>query len=77
MHETGIRNLGSAIVLQAVRDYLAKNATPQSKAAIIKDLRSAWMYMLSNGTSIVVAEQLERNPEEIRQRLRRNEKEDI
>lgn len=75
--EEGLKNLGAAVIMQAVRDYFAKSATPQSRALILKDLRSAWMYMLSGGTAAVVADQLEKNPEEIRKRLRKTEMEEV
>lgn len=69
MNETGIRNLACAIIMQAVRDYL--QSASNKKALILKDLRSPYMDMLSNGMSVVVAEQLEKHPEEIRARLRK------
>ena len=69
MNEAGIRNLACAIIMQAVRDYL--RSASGKKELILKDLRSPYMDMLSNGMSVVVAEQLEKHPEEIRARLRK------
>lgn len=63
------RNLGCAIVLQATKDYLTE--TPAMKRAILKDLRSSHLIMLSDGISLVVAEQLEKNPKEIAMRLKK------
>ncbi len=80
MTDKAIHNLASAIIMQAVRDYFTKQEYKtkgkteamfiKKRKAILKDLRSPYMDMLSNGTSIVVAEQLEKHPEEIADRLR-------
>lgn len=64
-----LHNLACAVIMQAVKDYLATTST-NSRNAILKDLRSPWMDMFSNGLSVVVAEQLEQNPKEIKERLR-------
>lgn len=70
MNEQGIRNLTSAITLQAVKDYF--HSTDGGKKFILKELRSPWMQMLTDGQSEVIAEQLEKHPEEIRERLRKH-----
>lgn len=70
MTDQDIRILAAAITLQAVKDYF--QSTANGKKAILKDLRSPWMLMLTDGQSIVVAEQLEKHPEEIRERLRKS-----
>jgi hypothetical protein len=67
MEDTQARNLVCAIIMRAVRDYL--QSASKKKALILKDLRSPYMDMLSNGTSVAVADQLEKHPEEIRARL--------
>lgn len=69
MTDYAIRQLASAIILQAVKDYFIKKEYKTVKKTeemfdkkrkeIIKDLRSAYMDMLSNGQSVLVAEQLE------------------
>ena len=64
-----IHGLACAVCLQAVKDYFA-TTYDSSRKAILKDLRSPWMEMFSNGLSVVVAEQLEKNPKEIKERLR-------
>ena len=71
MADTSIRSLASAITLQAVRDYFAK---PHEQDTILRDLRSSYMDMLTNGQSIVVAEQLVKNPAKIKARLRKHHK---
>ena len=72
MSDMSVRNLAAAIIMQAVRDYCAKKATDKKKAAILKDLRSERMDFITNGMSVVAAEQLELHPKEIAERLRRN-----
>jgi hypothetical protein len=66
--DTSIKNLGAAIILQAVKDYFNATASYQ-KRVIINDLKSDWLDFITNGTSIVVADKLKSNPEEIRRRL--------
>lgn len=69
--DANIRNLACAVMLQAVKDYF-HTSSAKKKQAILKDLRSNWMQFLTSGTSLVVAEQIEKNPEEIAARLRQN-----
>ena len=71
MTDTQARELACAITMQAVRDYFAVNATEKKRKEILKDLRSKWMDFITDGLSITVANQLEKNPEEIRERLQR------
>lgn len=70
MNDTNIRNLACAITMQAVRDYF--NSSEKGKGKILKELRSKWMDFLTNGTSLAVADQLELHPDEIRERLQRD-----
>lgn len=70
--ETNIRDLACAILLQAAKDYCNPKATDDKKKEILKDLRSKRMDFITQGTSRVVAEQLESHPEQIAERLRRN-----
>ena len=70
MNEQSIRNLASAVMLQAVKDYFS--TSKEGKQQILKDLRSAWMRDFTNGTSVNVAEQLKLHPDEIKERLRKN-----
>ena len=76
MFEFAVRNLAAAVNLQAVKDYFNKKATPKKRVRILRDLRSTWMRDLTNGTSANVADELEKHPEEIRERLRRHAVED-
>lgn len=70
MTEYSIRQLAAATILQAAKDYF--DGTDKQRAAILKDLRSAWMDTFTNGVSLVVATQLENNPDEIKARLQKN-----
>lgn len=72
MTDNQARELACAITMQAVRDYFATGVTVKKQCAILKDLRSKWMDFITNGLSITVAKQLEENPDEIRERLRRD-----
>ena len=62
------KQLAAAITLQAVKEYVY--ATRAKQKAILKDLRSAWMDFITDGFSLIVAEQLEKRPDEIRENLR-------
>lgn len=70
MNDQSIRNLAAAIILQAVKDYLAADGVPSKQSVILKDLRSARMDFITGGSSVIVAERLETHPEEIADRLR-------
>lgn len=69
MNEYVIRQLACAVILQAVEDYF--RSSKEKKRAILKDLRSNWMQIFTQGTSANVAEQLELRPEEIHQRMKK------
>lgn len=66
MNDALARNLACAITMQAVRDYFSM---PKKQKSILADLRSEWMDFITNGMSVVVAEQLELQPDAIRKRL--------
>lgn len=68
------RQLAMAITLQAAREYCS--ACDTRKDSILKELRSTWMDIITDGTSVIVAEQLELHPEEIRARLRKTPEEE-
>jgi hypothetical protein len=61
--------------MQAVRDYFDKGATTKGQATILRELRSEWMDYLTNGMSASVADQLEKNPKIIAERLNKMPKE--
>ena len=69
MNEYTIRQLACATILQAVKDYFSEETSTRQQAKILKDLRSNWMNEFSNGTSVIIAGELERNPDEIKQRV--------
>lgn len=63
------RQLVAAIMLQATRDYCKTNSE-KNRNVILKDLRSSSMDFKSNGMSVIIAEQLEKHPDEIKARLK-------
>ena len=70
MTNTQVRNLACAITMQAVRDYFNDGVTAARQQAILKELRSTYMQFITDGTSVTIAEQLEKNPKEIAERLK-------
>lgn len=68
MTANNIKELACATLMQAARDYFCCNEN--NKKVILKDLRSPWMDLFTDGLSVVVAEQLELRPEDIAARLR-------
>jgi hypothetical protein len=62
------RQLAASILLQAVKDYCKTNSETTRKE-ILKNLRSSRMDFISDGMSIVTAEQLEKNCEAIKARI--------
>ena len=72
MTDARYRNLACAITMQAVKDYF--HSTASGKAQILEELRSKYMEFITNGTSVIVAEQLELHPKEIRARMLKEEK---
>ena len=73
MERENIKELVSAIMLQAVKDYCRCDDTPLKRKVILKDLRSSWMVTISDGGSIVVAERLESHLDEIKARVCKHE----
>ena len=71
-YSVNARQLVAAILLQATRDYCRTNAESSHKE-VIRSLRSSHMDFISNGMSIIVAEQLEKNGDEIKARLIKEE----
>ncbi len=66
--DQNFRELACAITLQAVKDFVAGDEA--NRRVILKELRSPYMDFITSGTSLVVADELERNPDEIAQRIR-------
>ena len=65
--EDSYRAIAVAILSQSVSDFV--HGTPRTRKAIIKDLRSTYMETITNGLSIVVADQMEFHPEQIKEEL--------
>lgn len=70
MRDECVRELACAITMQAVKDYLAENDKAQRRA-ILKDLRSPYMELLTGGMSSTIVNQLELHPGEIAERMRK------
>lgn len=68
-----IRNLASAVLLQAAKDYCDLGTNEKRKRVIIKDLNSQWMLFLTDGMSENVAQELQYNEKEISVRLKKSE----
>jgi hypothetical protein len=68
---SAIKELAAAVLLQATKDYF--DETDKVQEAILNDLRSDWLEFLTDGMSVIVAEQITLHPEEIIIRLRREE----
>ena len=66
------RQLVASILLQGVKDY-CKTDSEKMQNAILKDLRSSHMDFISDGMSVVTAEQLEKNGSAIRERILKEE----
>ena len=77
MNEFAIRQLAAAVMLQAVKDYFDETYSQKKRKRIPQELRSRWMQDLTNGFSLIVVEQLELHPEEIRARILKCESEEF
>ena len=73
MSDANVRNLACAITMQAVKDYFESGVTPKKKQTILRELRAPWMDFITKGLSVVVAEQLEKHPKEIKARIKKIE----
>ena len=62
------RQLVSTIVYRAAHDYCC-TTSKKRRTEILKDLRSARMDALSDGISVIVAEQLVKNESAIKSRI--------
>ena len=61
------QQLGYAVAVQAIRDFF--NGSKKNKDAVIKDLKSPWMDLLTNGLSLHLAKELETNPKQVLRRF--------
>ena len=77
---SAIKELAAEVLLQAAKDYFfgeKYNANDEDRQkTILKELHSDWLVFLTDGMSVVVAEQIELRPDEIRFRLRKEENTD-
>lgn len=71
-YDYNARQLVATIMLQATRDYCRTKSETKRKT-VAKELRSDWMRFITNNTSVVVAEQLEKNYDAIKARLIKEE----
>ena len=62
--------LGYAILMQAVKDFL-NASSDENKNAVLKDLRGEWLNALTDGTAKIVAERLLVDAEGIKERIRK------
>jgi hypothetical protein len=69
-----MRQLAMSIVYQSVKDY-CRSGSDKKRRGILNDLRSPYMDLISDGMSVIAAEQLEKDPDVIAERLK-NIKED-
>ena len=63
------KQLGYAVAVQAITDFF--NETPVGKSIILKQLKSKWMNYLTNDLAWRLAEELEKNPKEVKRRFRK------
>ena len=66
--ELSIKSLTASIIMQAVRDFFDY---PHQKYTILQELRSEWMDYITDGLSVVIADELEKHPKEIAERMKR------
>ena len=66
------KQLGYAVVIQAIKDYIEAEHSPKKQRAIIKQLRSPWLDWLSNGLSVQLADRLKTNARETYDRLKKS-----
>lgn len=69
--DKGYKQLGYAILKQALKDYFTE--PPKEKRKILKDLQGDWMDWLTDGLSKIAAKELVENPSNIRRQLRKFE----
>ena len=70
-----LRQLVAKITYQAAKDY-CESESSNKRLKILTDLQSSYMDYITDGTSVAVAEQLEKHSKEIAARLRRDYEEE-
>lgn len=71
------RKLGMAIVWELLKWYCEKGTDKYTRKSLLKDFRSDYLNQLSDGMALVVAEQLEKNPKEIIERVKKYKAEEL
>lgn len=74
------KQLGYAIALQAAKDYQSiedVETSPAQRREIIKDLRSPYMELVTNGLSIMLADALRRDYKVVVARIKNMEREEL
>lgn len=66
--ELAIKSLTASIIMQAVKDFFNY---PHQKYTVLRELRSEWMEYITDGLSVTVADELEKHPEEIAERMKK------
>ena len=70
------RQLGATITYQAIRDFIEAKSEPKKQTVIIKQLKSPYMDLISNGLAPILAEKLESNPNEVCDRVKKFDREE-
>ena len=73
------KNLGCAIAIQAAKDCVSidgRTTTPSERAAIIKQLRSPYMDMITSGLAPLLADALKKDYKAVFKRIKNMEKEE-
>ena len=74
------QQLGYAIAIQAAKDYQSIDGvetSPAKRRDIIKDLRSPYMELITNGLSIMLADALRRDYKVVVARIKNMEREEL
>ena len=71
------QQLGYAVAVQALKDFFAGTeegveiVIDKDRKKILKKLKSPWMNFISNNLAWRLAEELTKNPEEVRRRFKK------
>lgn len=75
-YDENYRQLGRAITYEAIKEFAEEKNNPKRQHKIIKELRSKHMDLVSEGLSVILADKLETNPNEICDRVKKLEEEE-
>lgn len=70
------RQLGKAITYEAIKEFAEEKNNPKKQDKIIKELKTPYMSLISEGLSVIAAEKLEANPTEICDRVKKMEEDE-